>query len=78
MTIVLLGVFITVPSNFLFLSFCLAIFTLAFGVTVLVGSRKKNKTMREIGLGMVYGGVVSVVLLAAYLALLCFSLPGIK
>jgi len=34
--------------------------------------------MREIGLGMVYGGVVSVVLLAAYLALLCFSLPGIK
>ena len=75
---VFLGEYVMATHSDLLWPICLAAIILVFGVVVKVWSKKKGKRMREIGWGMVYGGVISFLflLLAGYVASLGLILPN--
>jgi len=52
----------------------LALIMLVFGIAIEVWTRKKDKRVRDIGWGMIYGGVILVSLAAGFAASLAIHL----
>lgn len=76
LSIVLLGDYVMATFTDLFEALCLAFFILAFGMVIKVGSRKKSRRVNELGWGMVYGSVISVLVLGGFMAWLYFNFPA--
>ena len=73
--VVLLGDYIMATQTDLFEALCLGLLILAFGIVFKVASRKSSKRVRAIGWGMVYGSIISVLVLTGFMAWLYFNLP---
>jgi hypothetical protein len=76
LAIVLVGDYIMATQTDLLEALCLAVFVFAFGVVIKVASRKKGKGVRAIGWGMVYGSIISVLIMAGFMAWLYFNFPA--
>lgn len=74
--VVLAGDYAMATQTDLLEALCLAVFILAFGIVVKVATRKKSKRVRAVGWGMVYGSIISVLVLAGFMAWLYFNLPA--
>jgi len=70
LSVVLVGECVMAMHSDLIWPICLAVIILAFGIMIMVWTRKKDKFMRDIGWGMLYGGVILVSLAAGFTAFL--------
>jgi len=76
LAIVLVGDYVMATQSDLLEALCLAVFILAFGIVIKVATRKKGKRVRAIGWGMVYGSIISVLVLLGFGAWLYFNFPA--
>jgi len=78
LSVVLVGDYVMATLTDLLEALCLAVFILAFGLVIKVASRKKSKPVRAIGWGMVYGSIISVLVLTGFMAWLFFNFLSIQ
>jgi uncharacterized membrane protein len=74
--VVLVGDYVMATFTDLFEALCLAVFILAFGIVIKVASRKKRNRVNAMAWGMVYGSIVSVLVLVGFGAWLYFNFPA--
>ena len=74
--VVLIGDYIMATLTDLFEALCLAVFILAFGIVIKVASRKRRRRINMIAWGMVYGSIISVLVLSGFMAWLYFNLAA--
>jgi len=76
LSVVLVGDYVMATLTDLLEALCLAVFIFAFGLVIKVATRKKSKSVKSIGWGMVYGSIISVLILTGFMAWLYFNLPA--
>ena len=72
--VVLVGDYVMATLTDWFEALCVAVFILAFGIVIKVATRKNSERIRAIGWGMVYGSIISILVLAGFMAWLFFNL----
>ncbi len=73
LSVVLSGEYMMAAHSDLLWAICLAVIILVFGITIKVWTRKRDKRMHDIGRGMIYGGLISVSLVAGFAAFLAIN-----